>query len=177
MTDEVWIHGNAAQIEVPNNLTNASPTQAGFVVTAAGESAGRIHLPFPTPTVKDGIRARVTAIHFVAADVFGFVSGFELYDGTTLVASFPTPQDKPSFKFDLTLTLPSPHPVKEALNFAVFYQWNGELDKYGKPIAADSSSLTIYAAGAEYDYPPPLGDATPIKNPPSGAGAQIQPKK
>jgi hypothetical protein len=176
MADALWIHGNVGQVERPIKFTEATPTTAGFQITAGVNQYGVIHFALPTPTIKNDIRAQVTAIHFHAEVSFGFISGVNLYDGKEHVTEFLTPQSSPTATFTTKFTLLPPHTVNDALDFAVGYGL-GDDSTNAMPATVKTATLIIHAIGADYTYPDLPTDITPSKNPTAAANAQTQPNK
>jgi hypothetical protein len=172
MAEAVWVHGNAGQIEDPA-VIDASVSRFGFEVSAPGHNEGAIYYPLPTTTVRDGVRARVTALHFLGETNLGFLRGFDLYDGKKLVASFAAPKEHSTHQFDLTLPLPSPLIIETALCFVVYFEGDG-VETNGVYLSA--GGVTIYAVGADFEYVALPGDATVDKNLP-GAPIKDFPQK
>jgi hypothetical protein len=158
MADAFWVHGNAAQVQLPTDLVKFAVTGPGFTVSAAASKFGWIHIPLPTPTVIDDVRAVLTAFHLDAVfdNPNASIDQLVVYDGNTQVYSSTNPYGDGALV--LTVTLPTPHSVSSGIGLSIHFGFLWGV-KGTTPPADDFVSITIRAAGADYTYQAPFEKA------------------
>ncbi|HEY5231611.1 MAG TPA: DUF6623 family protein [Galbitalea sp.] len=158
MADAFWVHGNAAQVQLPTDLVNIAVTGPGLTASAAASKFGWIHIPLPTPTVIDDVRAVITAFHLdaVFSNPNASIDQLVLYDGQTQVYSSTNSYGDGSLV--LTVNLPTPHSVSSGIGLSIHFGFLWGV-KGTTPPADDFVSITIRAAGADYTYQAPLEKA------------------
>lgn len=174
MADAFWVHGNAAQLQLPSDLKSPAVTNGGFTVKVSPAKSGWIHMPLPTPTVVDDIRAELTAIHlnFSIDNPNAYIQQVVVYDGGASVATLP---DAPyGGESALTLGLPAAHSVKSGIGLSIEYEFLWDTKEFGKPPTNEFATLTIHSAGADYKYVDLSGLTPKSTGPtiPSGTKAQ-----
>jgi hypothetical protein len=159
MSTTLWVHGNAAQVQYPTELTDIAYTGHGLTATIAAHKSGWIHIPIPSPEIESVPRLTEVIGNFSISD--GHMDELSIYDGGNRI-HHESGLDGDSY---LHIQLTSPHDVSEGIGLSLHFEYGGD-----PSIDNLAQTITITSAAGVYDF---KIVATKSANPPAAAKQQI----
>jgi hypothetical protein len=141
MSTTLWVHGNAAQVQHPTELTDIAYMGHGLTATIADHKSGWIHIPIPSPAIESVPRLTQVIGNFFITD--GHMDELSIYDGGNRI-HHESGLDGDSY---LHINLASPHDVSEGIGLSLHFEYSGDPSIDNLP-----QTITITSAAGVYDF-------------------------
>jgi hypothetical protein len=137
----LWVHGNAAQVQHPTELTDIVYMGHGLSATIKAHTSGWIHIPIPSPAIELVPRLVEVIGNFSISD--GHMDELSIYDGGNRI-HHESGLDGNSF---LRIHLAAPHDVSEGIGLSLHFEYGGDPSIDNLP-----QTIAITSAAGVYDF-------------------------
>jgi hypothetical protein len=141
MTNTLWVHGNAAQVQLPTQLSNVAYTGPGLQFSITSDQAAWVHIPLPTLDTLDDAGLQLVAVHINQDETSVIVNEIAVYDGATQV------HHETNVSYDGAFSVAiSPHSVSSGVGVSLHFYFPRNLAA-SEP---QTATVVLHAGGADY---------------------------
>ena len=146
MTNTLWVHGNAAQVQLPTVFASYQYTTGGLYVAANVDEFDWLHIPLLAPMFTNDSQPRLLAVRARLHIQEGGIDQVSVSDGEAIV--FQKSVDVIGGNVDFVM--PSPHVVETGVALSIHIGHHA----HGFEDGRTPMPFTLAAVGADYDFLP-----------------------